>query len=34
VLKLPVLIDKLSDMEQDQMSDIRSSINGRGRFQL
>ena len=34
VLKLPVLIDRLSDMEQDQMTDIRASIHGRGSYQL
>ena len=34
VLKLPVLIDRVSDMEQDQMTDIRASIHGRGSYQL
>jgi hypothetical protein len=34
VLKLPVLIDRLSDMEQDQMTDIRASIHGRGSYQF
>jgi hypothetical protein len=34
VLKVPVLIDRLSDMEQDQMTDIRASIHGRGSYQL
>ena len=34
MLKLPVLIDRLSDMEQDQMTDRRASIHGRGSDQL
>ena len=34
MLKLSVLIDRLSDMEQDQMTDIRASIHGRGSYQF
>jgi hypothetical protein len=34
LFSLPVLIDRLSDMEQDQMTDIRASIHGRGSYQL
>jgi hypothetical protein len=34
VLKLPVLIDKLQELESDQTIDLRSSLRGQGSFEL